>query len=154
MGHYTEVFLRAHLKSDTPPLLVDWFDHIANGDDTIRPGEPDPWPPYEEHPFFDADRTWDRMFCSGGAVYQISRRIQFRKSEHSYGRHELICMASEKFVPVDAFIDWIAPWLAHSPGDFLGYSLYEDTRPDGYYDQGPDQERPILIFMPERKAGA
>lgn len=154
MGHYTEVFLRAHLKSDTPDRLVAWFDHLANGDDRIVPGEPDPWPPYDDHRFFDADRYWERMFCSGGAAYQISRRVQFRKAEHPAEPHELICMVSAKFVPVDEFVDWISPWLSHYPGDFLGYSLFEDSRPDGYYDKGPNQDRPRLIFMPERTASA
>jgi hypothetical protein len=149
---YTEVFFRAHLKRDAPPELLDWFDHIANGDDTIVEGKPDPWQPFDDHPFFDKARDWERVFCSGGAVYQISRRVQFRRSTTSYEYSELICHASAKYVPIDEFVDWISPWLLESPGDFLGYSLYEDSRPDGWYDKGPDQERPRLLFVPERAA--
>lgn len=152
MGDYTEAFVRAHLKRDTPAALLDWFDHLANGDDTIRDGEPDPWQPFDDHKFFDADRNWERMFCSGGAVYQISRRVQFRRSTASYEQHELICHASAKCVPIHEFIDWISPWLNHLPGDFLGYYLFEYSRPDGYHETGPDQERPQLIFMPDVKA--
>ncbi|MCC3333568.1 hypothetical protein [Nocardia abscessus] len=140
------------MKRDAPAELLDWLDHIANGDDTVKNGEPDPWQPYDNHPFFDEARGWERMFCSGGAVYQISRRVQFKRAQASYERHELICHASAKYVPVDEFLEWISPWLDHSPGDFLGYSLYEDSRPDGWYDKGPDQERPTLIFMPEKVA--
>ncbi|MET8798410.1 hypothetical protein ABZV91_18510 [Nocardia sp. NPDC004568] len=152
MGHYTEVFVRAHVKRDAPSELLDWLDRLANGDDTVKDGEPDPWQPYDNHPYFDERGTWKNIFRSGGAVYQISRRVQFRRAQQPYAQHELICHASAKRVPVDEFLKWIGPWLDHSPGDFLGYSLYEDSRPDdGYYDKGPDRERPELLFMPDLK---
>ena len=83
-----------------------------------------------------------------GRVYQTSRRLRFRRAEQPYELHELICDASVRYAPVDEFVEWVPSWLQHEPGDFLGYTLFEDSRPDGYRVQGPGQERPRLIFMP------
>lgn len=157
MGMYTEVFIRANISRDAPTSLADWLDNLANGDDTIVGGNNGGWQPYDDHRFFTRG-GWERIFQSGGAVYQISRRVQFARSTASFEDHELIIHASSKFVPYEDFIEWIAPWLNHCRGDFLGYSLYEDSRPSGYdqYWGGkqeeadlPDRERPELIFMPE-----
>ena len=146
MGMYTETFLRLHLKRDSPKELVDWFDNLANG-----PDDGPEWKPYDNHDFFQ-DARWDHLFCSGGAVYQISRRVQFVRSTTSFEDHELIIHASTKSgCEYEALLAWVEPWLAHQHGDFLGYTLYEDSRPSGMYgDDGPNQDRPHLIFMASR----
>ncbi|MEU2002051.1 hypothetical protein ACH47B_13265 [Rhodococcus sp. NPDC019627] len=89
MGMYTEVFMRMHLKKDAPEALVDWFDNLANGD-----GD---WEPYDDHPYFTVGGGWDRIFCSGGAVYQISRRVQFTRMNLLSGQyyHELVVLTTD-----------------------------------------------------------
>jgi hypothetical protein len=147
MGMYTEFFFRAQLRKDAPAKLIDWLDELANGHDAEVT-------PYDDHEFFKCER-WESALYGGGAVYQISRALQFtRGTDRSYEPPELIVHASLKNYgsEIEAFVDWITPFVDALEGDFLGYSLYEDSRPDGYYDKGPDQERPRLIFMPERKA--
>jgi hypothetical protein len=144
MGMYTEFFFRARLKPDTPAALIDWLDDLANNPD----GDVEP---YDDHPFFTLPR-WDSALMGGGAVYQVSRALQFRpKRGDNWTAGDLVVHSSLKNYggETDAFVEWISPHLAAWPGDFLGYTLYEDTRND--YD---DNESPTLIFMPERDYSA
>lgn len=146
MGMHTEAFLRAHLKPETPEPLVTWFDQLANSDNA-------PVTPYDGHPFFtERGDRWIEMFFAAHACYQIARPFQFRRGERPGNRHELICHVSAKQPPVDEFVDWIRPWLAHLPGDFLGWTLYENSRPSDYSwgHVEDDREQPTLIYMPDR----
>lgn len=150
MGSYTEFFFRAHLKPDTPKDLVDWLDSAANGD----PDDPVP-EPFDGSAFFADNRRWSEIFFPGGAVYQISRNVQFKRAERAHEWHELIILSSSKGCSHDEYLlEWLRPWLAHSPGDFLGWTLSEDSKPseNDYFGRRkpgePDNEQPTLIFMP------
>lgn len=137
MGMYTEVFFRGEIRRDAPAELVDWLNSIVN-DPT---GE---HLPYDGHEFFNRPR-WELVFnCS--SAYFPTRGAKFGKSY--FDADELFVHASLKDYDgeIAAFFDWIAPFVEGAPGDFLGYSLYEDTKND--YD---DQESPILHFLPARE---
>lgn len=149
MGDYTEAFLRAHLKAETPEPLITWLDRLANDDDFFAP--------YDEHPFFtERADDWKDMFFAAHACYQIARPFRFQRAITSHEQHELICHVSAKYVPVTEFLEWIAPWLDHLPGAFLGYTLSEFARPsDHAYGWNEacrlNLEEPTLIHMPDRR---
>ncbi len=146
MGMYTEFFFRAHIKKDAP--IVDWLDCLANGEGIDPEGDPG-----DGHPFFAPHPqgyipSWLMTLTGAGAVYQIARPVYFRRSEHSYEDHELVIHSSAKSIDDEGFVDWIAPYLEHEAGDFLGYTLYEDSRGNGYSEF--EVEQPLLIFRPKK----
>jgi hypothetical protein len=147
MGMYTEFYFRANIKDGR---VADWLDRQINGeDDWFRS-------PYDEHEFFQSDR-WSSVFIGGGAVYQESRTPIFRRKSQGGGgpyHHQLVLASSMKDYGDEqaSFVEWITPHLDMYAGDFLGYSLYEDScrdEPDGTY-----REHPTLYFMPKTPAKA
>ncbi|GGG04254.1 hypothetical protein GCM10007304_17970 [Rhodococcoides trifolii] len=145
MGMRTEFFFRAELEEFDGPL-VDWFDRYANHEH-VNPG------PFDNHDFFKTDR-WRSVIWGGEAAYIQTRGLGFnRGNKQHHERPELFIHSSLKNYgsEIDSFVEWIVPFIHGFPGDFLGYSLYEDSRPSGWYgDDGPDQDRPGLIFYPPR----
>lgn len=146
MGMYTEFYFRAVVKEGP---VADWLDQQING------GDDDPVTPYDDSEFFQ-DGYWQMIFWGSGAVYQESRPPIFRRATERYESTWLVIASSMKHsVYIDRFITWIAPHLRQSPGDFLGYKLFEDSRPCGLgwgnpdRQPEPDREQPTLIFMPE-----
>lgn len=138
MGMYTEFYFRANIK-DGP--VADWLDNHINGDKWFEDGSE-----YDDHPYFQTDR-WSHVFIGGGAVYQESRTAVFRRKAEGYGEpyhHQLVLASSLKNYgdEIDAFIDWITPHLDMHYGDFLGYSLYEDSCDDS----DTFREHPGLYF--------
>lgn len=135
MGMYTEFYFRANIK-DGP--VADWLHTRIN---FVQAGGFR----CDDHPFFDSDR-WEGVFWGGGAVYQESRGPQF------FPRDTAICNYHNKLVlssslknygsEIEQFVDWIDPHLDMSDGDFLGYSLYEDSTDDGE----KWREHPVLYF--------
>ncbi|MFR9773078.1 hypothetical protein [Nocardia sp. SC052] len=139
MANMTELFLRVHLRDDTPAGLLDWLEKIAAGNDLEA---------YDAHPFF-ACRRW-HLALTG--VDEISTPIvgpPLAFGRGSVDGYELRSMLTVHSAfrhydgEVAAFLDWITQFVDADPGDFLGYSLYEDG-----YDGEP--EMPTLIHMPRR----
>jgi hypothetical protein len=144
MGMYTEFYFRANVKDGD---FADWLDTQINHDGGFetRFSETD----------FPNDGRWYMPFIGGGAVYQESRRPVFRrKAGYSEPYHHQLVLASSYkggTFTADKFVAWIAPHLEMYVGDFLGYSLYEDSDwddPDGTY-----REHPTLYFMPDITPG-
>ncbi len=134
MGMYTEFYFRANLK-DGP--VTDWLERQIDGDEDFDAG-------FDDHEFFTLPR-WSHVFIGGGAVYQESRRPVFRrKGTWLIYDNQLVLASSLKDYggEIDAFIDWITPHLKMPRGEFLGYSLYEDTHDDG----DNYREHPTLYF--------
>jgi hypothetical protein len=144
MGMYTEFYFRANVK-DGP--AADWLDDQINGEKWFAD---QPQHTHLIHEWFNSPR-WSHVFIGGGAVYQESRKPVFRRKTGGTGPYDnqLVLASSLKNYgsDVESFVDWITPHLKMSGGDFLGYSLYEDScydDEDGYY-----REHPTLYFMPE-----
>ena len=136
MGMFTEFYFRANIKEGS---VADWLDRQINGGEWFEE-------PFDDSPFFQ-DPRWNKPFFAGGAAYQESRVAIFRRKAVG-GRepfhHQLVIASSYKGGNADAddFVEWIAPHLKMSDGDFLGYSLYEDS-----CDDGKDwREHPVLYF--------
>ena len=146
MGMYTEFLFRAPIKKDSP--LTEWLDALVNDPDSDME-------PFDSHEFFQCPR-WESVFYGGGAVYQFSEPPHFTTGEHSFERNWLRLHVSLKNYgdEIGAFIEFITPHIDLLPGDYLGYSLYEESRPVDYgygYGQQPvteDREQPYLHFMP------
>ena len=136
MGMFTEFYLRANIKEGE---FADWLDKQINhgGGFEARFMEAD----------FPNDDRWYMPFIGGGAVYQESRRPIFRRKAADYGEpyhHQLVLASSYKggTFTADGFVAWISPHLKMDDGEFLGYSLYEDSTDDG--EQWRDH--PVLYF--------
>jgi len=124
MGMYTEFYFRANIN-DGP--VADWLDANINGDDD--------WfrTPFDDHDFFTSDR-WSSVLIGGGAVYQESRTPIFRRKQACGPyHHQLVIASSLKNYgdEIESFLEWISPHLDMHVGEFLGYSLYEDSDDDG-----------------------
>jgi hypothetical protein len=140
MGMYTEFYFRANIK-DGP--VLDWLDTNINGESWFEQ-------PFDDHPFFTCSR-WSSVFIGGGAVYQESRRPILRRKVKTYERNTLVLASSLKNYDseIGEFVAWIGPHLDMHAGDFLGYSLYEDScddtdayreHPELYFHERPDVE--------------
>lgn len=125
MGMYTEFYFRANVHDCE---VADWLHHQINGEGRFDY-------PFNGHEFFTLPR-----WCS------IFRRPIFRRKAPiggPYGNELAIASSLKNYSgETDSFIDWITPYLDMSDGDFLGYSLYEDSCDyDELY-----REHPVLYF--------
>lgn len=147
MGMYTEFFFRAELKKDAPEALVEYLKEVLDPDV--------PWSlkkfKFDDHPFFNCLR-WQDIFASSSYSHPYCES-KFHASDGIRPPSVEIHSSLKNYTgEISGFVDWILPWLNHYEGDFLGYSLYEDSRPDGYGSDQHDRDRPELIFMPELPA--
>jgi hypothetical protein len=137
MGMYTEFYFRANIN-DGP--VADWLERQINGDEWFANGG------YGDHEFFGLSR-WDSVFRGGGAVYQESRIPIFRRKDipNCVFNNSLVLSSSLKDYgsEIESFVEWIGPHLEMHDGDFLGYSLYEDSTDNS--NEGW-RERPVLYF--------
>lgn len=137
MGMFTEFYFRANIKEGA---FADWLDQQINHEGWFEE-------PFDRDDEFFEDTRWYMPFIGGGAVYQESRTPVFRRKAQDGGEpfcHQLVLAASFKGgnATADDFVKWITPHLKMSDGDFLGYSLYEDST-DGSDDY---REHPVLYF--------
>lgn len=135
MGMYTEFYFRSNIE-DGP--VADWLERQIVGEEWFERI-------YDSHPFFTLPR-WTSVFMGGGAVYQESRKAIWRKGASGGPYHNQLVLASslkDYGDEVEQFIDWIGPHLDMGYGDFIGYSLYEDScvGADDEY-----REHPTLYF--------
>lgn len=137
MGMYTEVFFRGEIRKDAPAGLHEW---LRNATSPVRR----PIDPFDDHRFFSLPR-WSSVFgCSSAHFPTVGSNFKRR----TFGTEE-VC---ELFIhsslknyddEIETFFEWISPFVEGLPGDFIGYSLYEDTKGD--YD---DWEIPTMHFLP------
>lgn len=137
MGMYTELFFRAELKEDAPEELVEYLATVLNPD-----GHWSAMAPFDDHLFFQCDR-WRSAFWSSSYSHPQGES-KFHPSDGIRNACIVIHSSLKNYGgEIDAFVEWITPWVDHCEGDLLGYSLYEDSRFDG------EREQPELIFMPK-----
>lgn len=125
MGHYTQFHFRARIK---PGEISKWFQYIAMiADEESNPLGTLPMI-FDDHKFFDTNSYWWHTLTGQNAAYQIAQPIHFEM--HDRGGGDLLIMSSSKdnLGSVDSFIDFVTPFVDGLPGDFLGYSLYEEGR--------------------------
>ncbi|OMC44731.1 hypothetical protein A5742_27555 [Mycolicibacterium fortuitum] len=118
--------------------MADWLDRQIGGGEWFDNGG------YDDHEFFTMPR-WDHIFIGGGAVYQESREAIFQRAQTCgpYGNRLVLSSSLKDYSgETGLFIEWITPHLRMSNGDFLGYSLYEDSTDD----TEKYREHPTLYF--------
>ena len=114
---YTEFFYRAEIRRNAPEVVKYVLKFLCA--EMQRPPRNLP-----DHEFFQCSR-WPSVAVMGSA-YFISREPIFRDTGHSY---ELAIHSSMKNYEdeIQKFVDWIDPYVRAIQGDFLGYSLYEES---------------------------
>jgi hypothetical protein len=129
MGMYTELNCAFSLSKDTPPQIVEVLLYMTGQ----SPTEPAELPP---HPLF-GDTRWDGMLTSSSAYFDGEPHSTVRLDEID-GQHRVTIRSNFKNYDdeITKFIDWITPYIDALPGDFIGYSRYEDT------------EIPTLLYHP------
>lgn len=130
MGMYTEFHFNAELRRDTPPEVLSVLRYmIGKGEKPeVLPGH--------------------RLFTLAWPVVLSGDSYYFDADTHSTLRYDKLAEAHFLCIrsnlknyggEIAAFVDWITPYIAKAPGEFLGFSRYEET------------EQPNLIHMPEPK---
>jgi hypothetical protein len=126
MGMYTQLHFAAKLRKDVPAEVVEVLRFMARGTEGA-PQTPD-------HPLFSTER-WRCLFTMDSYYFDADTRSTMR-FDGVLGAWLLNVQSNVKNYDgeIEKFLDWIDPYLAKYPGDFLGYSRYEET------------EQPTLIF--------
>ena len=127
MGMYTEFHFNSKLKRNVPPNVIEILKFMV-GQTEAKPDLPD-------HPLFATDR-WDTMLRTDSAYFDADTHSTLRYEEGPKARYVLCirCNLKNYEGEIEKFVDWIMPYLSKIPGEFLGFSRYEET------------EQPTLIF--------
>lgn len=126
MGMYTELHFNSALKRNIPTPVLEILNYMI-GNDEFAPVCPD-------HPLFSTSR-WPIMLRCDSYYFDADTHSTLRYDEIST-QHYLCIRTNFKNYEgeIEAFVDWIMPYLDKVPGDFLGFSRYEET------------EEPTLIY--------
>lgn len=122
MGNYTELFIRVELRKDLPKTVVEFLAAYSRGEPKIPIGMID-------HEFFDTD--WYKALSMGDYITPtLQQPVQFWIDEiDNPDQWRLIvhCSAKNYQGALEAFLDWIMPFVDAHPGQFLGYIRNEDN---------------------------
>jgi hypothetical protein len=125
MGMYTEIYVNVDLKIKTPENIIntlkamcDMFDYEKTND--ILAEFPHRW-----HCLFS-----NMSYYTPGTY---CRYLNFDNISHQWsllGKGDIKNYEGE----IEEFFAWIMPWVDGYPGDFIGYSRYEEsTTPKLYF---------------------
>lgn len=118
MGMYTELVLKCRIKESAPDSVMEVINHLFCGAEA-----PENLP---AHPFFGLKR-WH---CIGGMssfyhhpkVVNSVPKFDFTNSNYIFSRSDIKNYDGE----IEAFIDWIKPYLENEEGECIGWSWYEE----------------------------
>jgi hypothetical protein len=129
MGMYTELNCAFLLSKNAPRQIVDILLYMTGQCLT----EPADLPP---HPLF-GDTRWESMLTGSSAYFNGDPHSIISLDEFSDSHRVTIrCNFKNYDNEIAKFLDWITPYIDALPGDFIGYSRYEDT------------EVPTLLYHP------
>ena len=113
MGMYTEVFFRAEVSEDAAAIL----EAMHQGEQFVVP----------DHEFFRTPRFDSLTNCGSyyfpGADHFVAEKRAFDKGWCVSFRSNLKNYNGE----IGKFFDWVDPYVIAAPGEFIGYSLYEES---------------------------
>jgi hypothetical protein len=129
MGMYTELNCAFSLNKHAPLHIADILLYMTGQSLTA----PDELPP---HPLF-GDTSWEGML-RGSSYYFAGDPHSTLRLDEIDGQYRVTIRLNFKNYDdeITKFIDWITPYIDALPGDFIGYSRYEDT------------EVPTLLYHP------
>jgi hypothetical protein len=130
MGTYTEINCAFELIKETPQDVIAILTHMLDR----RNHRPTPMP---THPLFETE-SWDMLLTSSSYYFAATEAQSAVWLDEIDGQHRVAIRSNLKNYDdeIEEFIDWITPYIDALPGDFLGYSRYENT------------EVPTLIYHP------
>jgi len=130
MGMYTEIYINVDLKKDTPDDVIGVLKAMC---DML---------PDQERSDVLADYP-DRWIClfSNMSYYTPSTNCRFLEFDTISNQWSLLGKGDIKNYnrDIEKFFEWIMPYVDGYPGDFIGYSRYEED------------QKPTLIFLPDDK---
>lgn len=120
MGMYTELIFKADVKKILPTDVEAVLQHLFNGD--VLPSN------LPEHPLFGLPR-WT-MIGRGCSYYHVPWVNSKYSEGYIFSRSDLKNYDGE----IEAFIDWIRPYLDEHPEKCVGWMWYEEL------------DAPVLIY--------
>lgn len=132
MGMYTELHFNSELKRDVPGDVIDILKYML--------GELDECPELPENKLFNTSR-WDYMLRCDSYYFDADTHSTLRFDDISDSYYLCIRSNVKNYEgEIEAFVDWVMPYLDKYDGQFLGFSRYEEY------------EIPHLIYYNEQKA--
>ena len=118
MGMYTELVLKCQIKEDAPADVKSVIAYMFCGGDA-----PEKLP---DHPFFCLTR-WNSIgncssFYHHPEVVNSCPKFDYTESQYIFSRSDIKNYDGE----IEAFIDWIKPYLENEEGQCIGWSWYEE----------------------------
>ena len=124
MGMYTEIFVRTGIKRGTPDD-VKYILRYLTRDELFPPAQ------LPEHPLFETER-WGALGSCTSAYFPVMADSRLTLPGTHERDYSLLLHANLKNYDseIEKFFDWIDPYSTAYPGEFIGYSLYEDVDPE------------------------
>jgi hypothetical protein len=128
MGMYTEIYVNVDLKKDTPDDVIEVLKVMCDmGSD---PEVMDNYPARWAYMFNSGSYYTPNTYCHSLTVDDITQQWSL------LGKGDIKNYGGE----IQKFFEWVIPYVDGCPGDFIGYSRYEED------------SQPTLIFLPEKLA--
>lgn len=120
MGMYTEIVIAFELKKDAPEQARNVLAYMCSSKDGQPPSTP-------EHKLFECDR-WHCFFGSCSYYFPGQPQAEFKFDDISDSWFLTArCNLKNYGGEIEAFMDWIGPYIDAAEGEFVGYSHYEET---------------------------
>lgn len=113
MGMYTELLLKTSIKRDLPEIVAETLNFLFNDREKELAQLPD-------HKFFTLPR-WE-MIGSCSSYYHIPWSESKYAENYLFSRSDLKNYDGE----IEAFIDWIMPYIDEIQGQCIGWQWYEE----------------------------
>lgn len=128
MGMYTEIYVNVDLKKDTPDEIIEVLKvmcDMVDSDSKVLEPYPD---------------RWGSMFYSG-SCYTPDTHCRSLTYDGITQRWSLLGKGDIKNYgqEIQKFFEWIMPYVDGYPGEFIGYSRYDEVL------------KPTLVFLPDEE---
>jgi len=121
---YTEIYINVDLKKDTPDDVIKVLKAMCDQEC--------------KEVLVDYPYKWICLF-SNMSYYTPSTNCRFLEFDNISNQWSLLGKGDIKNYgnEIEEFFEWIVPYVDGYPGDFIGYSRYEED------------QKPTLMFLPE-----
>lgn len=121
MGMYTEIYARGTLRKSTPQGVVDILKRMAGH------ASPEDMP-LPDHELFKTYR-WDVLGCGASAYFPATLSSVYQDDYSKNWAFMLHANLKNYDGEIGKFFDWIDQYVEGGEGEYLGYSMYEETEP-------------------------
>lgn len=121
MGMYTEIYARGTLRKSTPPEVIGLLERMAGDRYDTDQTLPD-------HDLFKTER-WDILGCGASAYFPAT--VSKVELDHFSKNWSFLFHSNLKNYggEIGKFFDWVDQYVEGGEGEYLGYSMYEETEP-------------------------